>query len=79
MRNYSICLGDEVDCCFSLDGGSGTDRDIDDVEVDTQGGGYASDRINEVDCCVELEEELLGQESEGGWSDSGGRKSQTDY
>ena len=53
MRDGSVCSGDEVHCCFLLDDIIGMDGNTDDMEMDEQGGGYASDRNNEVDYFVE--------------------------
>ena len=58
------------------------------LEIGNHGGSYESigrdrdDGPNElIDCCVESDEDVsIGQESDGGWDDSGGGSSaQADY
>jgi len=68
-------------CCLSFDG------DNIGMDVDNKGGSYASSgrarsEPNElIDCCVESDGNMsIGQESDGGWDDSGGGSSaQADY
>ena len=80
----SVCSDDglnEDDCCLSFDG------DNIGMDVDNKGGSYASSgrarsEPNElIDCCVESDGNMsIGQESDGGWDDSGGGSSaQADY
>ena len=81
-RDGSVYLGDEVNCCLLSDDGYSS------LDFGNHGGCSASSLCgqnktlvsdDQAECCNgHSDGNSLGQESDGGWSDSGGN-SQADY